>query len=727
MSNSSSSSNNNNVDSGSGGGGGILSYCNLNYLVRSLYGLMGTSSSTSNTTSESIGKENQQKFPDDWNSLFISCFEDDIENIEVLISNGTISNFLSLVDRNKWNALHIAVSKNNTQIVTRLLPFPEIKSNINLQNDKGYTALHIASCNGFNEIVQSLLSTSNINLDLQSDNLETCLYLACSNQHYQIARDLLAYKKNNTDSGGDTIEEYVNKYTIQGNTPLHTAIVRKNLDITSLLLSHGADVNAFKKDGSTPLHIAAILNFLPGLRLLLDHNANCLTTNRYGNTPLHEACIKGNLDIVKELIQFNKELIKIKDKDGSTPLHISCNIGHVQESFTKYLDIVKELVESGGANVNEMDEGLATPLHIASCVGDKGLDIIKYLLEKGSDPTIENYSGLTPLHHLAESKGEAYKYLMKWFESNNPEFLKSFDEGKPKKPRERPVQQAAETGVERLTRIVKDIEDGKIKKIIVLTGAGISVNAGIPAYRTEDGIYNLEKQQFGFSMETLLEHPDSFYHGIKKYFYPVHTGKILPTKTHNFITKLGEKGILLRNYTQNVDSLQEKSGISSDLIVNCHGSLSTWRCTSCLIAANSESVWNEIGSGALPMCTERKCREIIRPDVTFFGEGLPKEFNQYSIVDFRKCDLLIVLGTSLTVYPFAGLLNDVGQTVPRILINKNSVGPFRSISDISSEKSQENNNGELFVEARGSRDTVILGDCDKGVTYFENLFTQNYF
>jgi len=85
--------------------------------------------------------------------------------------------------------------------------------------------------------------------------------------------------------------------------------------------------------------------------------------------------------------------------------------------------------------------------------------------------------------------------------------------------------------------------------------------------------------------------------------------------------------------------------------------------------------WKDVSNGIIPTCV--KCSGVCRPDVVFFGESLPTRFLDMRKKDLAECDLLIIIGTSLVVYPFAGLVNEVKAEVPRLLINKESVGPFQ--------------------------------------------------
>ncbi|KAF2072787.1 hypothetical protein CYY_005910 [Polysphondylium violaceum] len=672
----------------------------------------------SNNTVNSDGTQEEFK-PENlkWTPLMIASYYDDYEEAVKYINQD--SNSIHQVDVNNWTPLHIAVSRNSEKVIDLLLQNPSI--DVNIPNNKGYTVLHIACSNGNLNIVRKLLELD-VHLTICSNNMESCLYLACSNAHRDIAVLLVEFSAKN--KGDEQTREIINQFNIHGVAPIHLVVLKRDVELLGLLLDHGADINAFKKDGSTALHVASIVDCSEAVDVLIERGADYLVVNRYGNSPLHEASIKGNCSAVSAILAKaggqRENLANLKDKDESTPLHLACNIVNAQDTG-RYLKVIKVLIDAG-ANVNELDAGKATPLHIIACVGEKGTEIMKYLLECGADPTIENQSGWTPLHHAAKQPAKVFDVLSAWCKKHHPLFLSTFDKDKPRViPVRKPLATPSESGLERLTSIAQGIRENKYKKVIFLTGAGISANAGIPPYRTQDGLYDASKQ-FSFSAQTIYDTPDVFYDGMRKYFYPVVTGHIKPTPSHHFIKQFQDRGILLRNFTQNVDQLQEKAGVDDKHIVHAHGSLGDdWYCMGCQKKYTPSYVWTEVGRNVEPYCDVQTCRDIIRPSVIFFGEGLSNQFHQRSISDLRECDLLIVMGSSLVVYPFAGLLNDVLPNTPRILINKEPTGPFKSVSDI--DKSPTND--DLVIESRGSRDLVILGDCDKGVDYFNSLINQS--
>ncbi|KAJ2872324.1 hypothetical protein FB639_004361, partial [Coemansia asiatica] len=256
--------------------------------------------------------------------------------------------------------------------------------------------------------------------------------------------------------------------------------------------------------------------------------------------------------------------------------------------------------------------------------------------------------------------------------------------------------------------IVDMIKSGAAKKIVVMAGAGISTDAGIPDFRSPGtGLYDnlqafmLPYPEAIFSIDYFRKKPKPFY-VLAKELYP---GQFTPTQSHFFVKLLAEKGILQRHYTQNIDCLERVAGIDPDLIVEAHGSFHTAHCirNTCRKEHSQEWVKEKIFADEIPHC--RSCNSLVKPDITFFGEGLPSRFFDLLEQDFSSCDLLIVMGTSLLVQPFASLINDVSDSVPRLLINRMRVGEAKVPGPGFDFDGRHV--GQLH------RDGLILGDCDQ--------------
>ncbi|XP_051919963.1 NAD-dependent protein deacetylase sirtuin-3, mitochondrial isoform X4 [Hippocampus zosterae] len=135
------------------------------------------------------------------------------------------------------------------------------------------------------------------------------------------------------------------------------------------------------------------------------------------------------------------------------------------------------------------------------------------------------------------------------------------------------------------------------------------------------------------------------------------------------------------------------AGIPPEMLVEAHGTFATATCTVCRRKYDGEDLRPDLMSGVIPKCVT--CKGVVKPDIIFFGEELPLHFFKY-VTDFPLADLLIIMGTSLEVEPFASLAGVVRASVPRLLINRDLVGPF------------------AMTNSR-PRDVVLLGDVVNGV------------
>ncbi|KAK9816322.1 hypothetical protein WJX74_004001 [Apatococcus lobatus] len=262
-----------------------------------------------------------------------------------------------------------------------------------------------------------------------------------------------------------------------------------------------------------------------------------------------------------------------------------------------------------------------------------------------------------------------------------------------------------------LAGIAACIKSGKARNIILMCGAGISVSAGIPDFRTPGtGLYdNLQKYNLPdptavFEIGFFRKNPHPFYM-LAKELYP---GNFKPTTAHYFIRLLEKKGLLLRCFTQNIDSLEREAGVSSDKIVAAHGNFDGAHCIDCKGAVATENVKTAVLKAGQPLHCSR-CGGLVKPDIVFFGENLPSRFFKRSQEDYPKCDLLIVTGTSLVVHPFAGLIDAVSNETPRVLINREVAGE----ADARLRKLGFNK-GFIFGEDSW-RDVLHLGDCDASI------------
>ncbi len=187
------------------------------------------------------------------------------------------------------------------------------------------------------------------------------------------------------------------------------------------------------------------------------------------------------------------------------------------------------------------------------------------------------------------------------------------------------------------------------KKIVFFGGAGVSTESGIPDFRSVDGLY---RQKFEYPPEMIISH--SFYERKPEYFFNFYREKMLPLGfapniTHKVLARWEEEGRLSAVVTQNIDGLHQKAG--SQCVYELHGSVLRNYCTRCGKFHTAEFIKESAG---IPRCI---CGGIVKPDVVLYEEGLNEDTIEGAVAAICDADLLIVAGTSLTVYPAAGLIN----------------------------------------------------------------------
>ena len=189
------------------------------------------------------------------------------------------------------------------------------------------------------------------------------------------------------------------------------------------------------------------------------------------------------------------------------------------------------------------------------------------------------------------------------------------------------------------------------KHAVALTGAGISTPSGIPDFRSsKDGLWQKYNPFEVASLSAFRVRPEQFF----EWFRPL-TKNIIeaqPNPAHFAISKLENHGIIKSVITQNVDNLHQKAG--SENVLEVHGTLNTMTCGSCYTKYQSnEFIDAYLENGSIPYC--RKCSGILKPDAILFEEQLPRKTWQKVDQEIKKCDLLMVVGSSLEVVPVANL------------------------------------------------------------------------
>lgn len=230
---------------------------------------------------------------------------------------------------------------------------------------------------------------------------------------------------------------------------------------------------------------------------------------------------------------------------------------------------------------------------------------------------------------------------------------------------------------DKIKRLIKYIEESN--NIVFFGGAGVSTESGIPDFRSKDGLYSQKDIRFEqYSPEYLLSR-DCLYNN-PKVFYEFYRQKLdvrncEPNIAHKVLAKLEQIGKLKAIVTQNIDGLHQKAG--SKVVYEIHGTTETNYCHECKKKYNSNYIFD--CDDSIPKC---ECGGLIRPDVTLYGEGLPWNIVDYANEAIKDADMLIVGGTSLSVYPAASYVQDFcGQHL--VIINKESVNlPMDDYNDL---------------------------------------------
>ncbi len=225
---------------------------------------------------------------------------------------------------------------------------------------------------------------------------------------------------------------------------------------------------------------------------------------------------------------------------------------------------------------------------------------------------------------------------------------------------------------------------GESKRIVFFGGAGVSTESGIPDFRSVDGLYN---QKFDYPPETIISH--SFYQRRPEYFFRFYREKMLPLGfepniTHKVLARWEGEGRLSAVVTQNIDGLHQKAG--SKKVYELHGSVLRNYCVRCGKFHSAEFVKNADG---VPKCD---CGGTVKPDVVLYEESLDETTIEGAVRAIASADMLIVAGTSLTVYPAAGLVNYYrGNRL--VLINRDAT-PYDSDADLV----LHNSLGDIFSQ-----------------------------
>jgi NAD-dependent deacetylase len=218
------------------------------------------------------------------------------------------------------------------------------------------------------------------------------------------------------------------------------------------------------------------------------------------------------------------------------------------------------------------------------------------------------------------------------------------------------------------------------KHMVALTGAGVSTLSGIRDFRGKNGLYKEMDAEKIFSFEYFEKDPSFYYNNAGTFIYNVDEKEA--SIVHLVLGELENRGYLKALITQNIDLLHQKGG--SKNVIEIHGSPKMHYCLRCAgVRVSYEDVAAVVREGKMPECP--KCGRVIKPAITFFGEGLPVEALRDAVSESQQADLMLVLGTSLTVYPAASMPEYTLRSGGKIVIVNNMPTPLDRMATLCFE------------------------------------------
>jgi len=290
--------------------------------------------------------------------------------------------------------------------------------------------------------------------------------------------------------------------------------------------------------------------------------------------------------------------------------------------------------------------------------------------------------------------------------------------------------------VQQSHHVVSGILSGSIKNVVFLCGAGISTASGIPDFRSPGGMYDTLRADLltatpdqkkalmldptmVVNWELFKENQLPYLEVRRPFILGACDKKWKSTLSHFFMKVMEDKKILKRVYTQNIDGLEQQTGIEEDKIVNVHGNISVIICEFCNKTCDPEqfrravetqvrNIYDPTDTKAPQESSNILCPNCslpgVKPSTILYGRNLPRRFFQAAASDFpEKVDLLVVMGTSLSTYPACDLLHKVSKSTPRILFNRDLIGENVGFSPTYKE---------------GARDIWAPGTCDESLLQF---------
>jgi NAD-dependent deacetylase len=226
------------------------------------------------------------------------------------------------------------------------------------------------------------------------------------------------------------------------------------------------------------------------------------------------------------------------------------------------------------------------------------------------------------------------------------------------------------------TQIIKEA-----RKILVFTGAGMSTESGIPDFRSPGGVWSkYDPSDFYFDKIISSEKTRERYWEMSTEFYNTMKDAV-PNRAHLAIKTIEESGKLLAIVTQNIDNLHHKAGNSPEKIIEIHGTAFSVSCLSCGKKYDRTDIQDRLNSGVkVPYCDD--CAGILKPDTVSFGQAMPQDKMEDALRYASECDLCIVLGSSLVVYPAASVPAKAVQSGAKLIIINRDETPIDAEADL---------------------------------------------
>ena len=271
-------------------------------------------------------------------------------------------------------------------------------------------------------------------------------------------------------------------------------------------------------------------------------------------------------------------------------------------------------------------------------------------------------------------------------------------------PKEVKLLTEKEIGEIKYQSLIQDFKNKRFSKILFMVGADISTSAGIPDFRSNTGLfkqlqdkYNLSSPEEFFLKSTFLKNPIYFYEFTKLF----DLSKVNATISHKFMNFMVHKNIVKYVFTQNIDGLENKAKIPEEKLVYAHGNFYTGHCGKCNRPIDIEKINEGVEKGEVYYCPE--CKGPCKPNVVFYGEGLPPRFFE-KLSDSKDVDIIIIMGTSLKVNPFASIPYLTNPNAYILVFNMEKVGEFGY--DLLEEES-------LFIEGKTDKSVIkFIKDLD---------------